>query len=884
MMGVKVILVLSLALSAAALRAIPNAYFVELEPSSELTPRATSHSSLYSDLDAAGVKYTVRTEYNIPDLFVGAAIDLADASHYAGLISVGSVKRVKPVHLIPRPEPVSVMIPDAPSPELIARDGFDGRWYPPYLPDTESTHVMTGVNKLHAEGLTGRGIKIGIIDTGTDYTNPWLGGCFGPGCKVALGWDLVGDAYNGTNTPMPDPDPLDQCAGHGSHVAGIIGANPGNVYNISGVAYDATLASYRVFGCADDAGEDVIIHAMLMAYDAHCDVINLSLGGVQGWTSSYAGVIASKLADKGMVVVISAGNDGQYGAWYASDPADGQSVVAAASVDNVVTPLQNFTLSDGYGPVPYYQAVAYAIDGPMKFYVTSFNTSNTTDACNPLPDDTPDLSNYVTLVRRGTCAFLTKAANVEAKGAKYILVYDNLDESSLIGITGQNQTIAMISQAAGVHIVNTIASGVNLTATFPQNTLANLPNPSTGGLISTYSSIGPTYDMFFKPAVAAPGGNIFSTYPVNLGTFAVLSGTSMSSPFVTGSVALLIQAKGRSPATAAHARELLETTSKLVPASNNNTSVLQTAAQQGAGLISAYNAVHYTTLLTPGELLLNDTANFKGEQSIKVSNAGFVKQVYSVSHVPAATVLTYNNSLAIDSPLPFSQAAASVHITPTTFTLFPGEALDISLKFTPPKSDDDTYPVYSGFIVVKSHVGEELHSSYIGVAGSLSAAHIIDNTDTYWGPGYTFPLLTDANENNINYTDLKTEYFTMTPDDQPTLNFRFLFGTVIAYVDLVSASLNLQRRGKSSFRGLPLLGNILELDDYPRSSSATDAPDNGYYPFQWNGTCANGSYAANGEYKMLLRALKVTGDPSNDADWEAWLSPIFGVNITTGSL
>lgn len=44
---------------------------------------------------------------------------------------------------------------------------------------------MTGVDKLHAQGLTGKGIKIGIIDTGTDYTNPYLGGGFGPGFKGA---------------------------------------------------------------------------------------------------------------------------------------------------------------------------------------------------------------------------------------------------------------------------------------------------------------------------------------------------------------------------------------------------------------------------------------------------------------------------------------------------------------------------------------------------------------------------------------------------------------------------------------------------------------------------------------------------------------------------
>lgn len=48
-----------------------------------------------------------------------------------------------------------------------------------------------------------------------DYLHPALGGCFGVGCLVGFGYDLVGDAYAGNNTPVPDPDPMD-CAGHGS--------------------------------------------------------------------------------------------------------------------------------------------------------------------------------------------------------------------------------------------------------------------------------------------------------------------------------------------------------------------------------------------------------------------------------------------------------------------------------------------------------------------------------------------------------------------------------------------------------------------------------------------------------------------------------------------
>jgi len=44
-------------------------------------------------------------------------------------------------------------------------------------------------------------------------------------------------------------------------------------------------------------------------------------------------------------------------------------------------------------------------------------------------------------------------------------------------------------------------------------------------------------------------------------------------------------------------------------------------------------------------------------------------------------------------------------------------------------------------------------------------------------------------------------------------------------------------------------------------------------------TFANGTTIANGQYRVLLRALRVTGDPTNEADYESWLSPIVGVKV-----
>ena len=95
------------------------------------------------------------------------------------------------------------------------------------------------------------------------FRHPALGGCFGPGCKIAFGYDLVGDNYTGNNLPVPDNDPLD-CNGHGTHVSGIIGAN---APTFTGVAPNATLGMYRVFGCTGSTSNDIIIAAFIAAFN-----------------------------------------------------------------------------------------------------------------------------------------------------------------------------------------------------------------------------------------------------------------------------------------------------------------------------------------------------------------------------------------------------------------------------------------------------------------------------------------------------------------------------------------------------------------------------------------------------------------------------------------
>ena len=224
---------------------------------------------------------------------------------------------------------------------------------------------QTGADIAQSElGLSGRGVRVAVIDTGVDYDHPDLGGCFGPHCRVEKGFDLVGDAFDANDiAPIiaPDPDP-DDCAGHGTHVAGIIGANGG----IKGVAPEVTFLAYRVFGCAGTTNSEMLLDAMERAQRDHADVINISIGAALQWPHYPTARAADRLVKHGIVVVAAAGNEGALGLYGSAAPSLGKNVIAVASFDNTNTnaawtnqvasepnPTANLISSfSSYGPAP----------------------------------------------------------------------------------------------------------------------------------------------------------------------------------------------------------------------------------------------------------------------------------------------------------------------------------------------------------------------------------------------------------------------------------------------------------------------------------------------------------------------------------------------------
>jgi len=273
-----------------------------------------------------------------------------------------------------------------------------------------------------------------------------------------------------------------------------------------------------------------------------------------------------------------------------------------------------------------------------------------------------------------------------------------------------------------------------------------------------------------------------------MGSYAVYSGTSMATPFVAGSAALLLSVKGKSKHVASEARTLFQTTAHVIPSSKTDGDPLQTVAQQGAGLINVYNAIRSTTHISCGEMILNDTAHFRPvyvylflftserlvqffllyRHTFTVKNDGKTSTSYKLRHIPAGTALTVREGTIFPSlgPVPLSDVSASAIIVPDHFTLQPGESQIVVTKFQLPAYgvDKSSYPVFSGFIEVAGpSAADSYHVSYLGLGASLREKQILDNTDIFFG--FKLPALLNA----TGQVQTRPTNYTFVNGDAPTL-------------------------------------------------------------------------------------------------------------------
>ncbi|MGB5960268.1 MAG: S8 family peptidase [Coleofasciculaceae cyanobacterium] len=170
---------------------------------------------------------------------------------------------------------------------------------------------MINAPEVWAQGYTGQGVVVAVVDTGVDYTHPDLANNIwvNSGEVADNGIDDDGNGYiddvRGWNFVDSDNNPMD-LNGHGTHVSGTIAAENNN-FGITGVAYNSTIMPVRVLSSEGDGERDNIASGIRYAVDNGANVINLSLGG--GYSSEIQDAIAYA-TELGSVVVMASGNEG----------------------------------------------------------------------------------------------------------------------------------------------------------------------------------------------------------------------------------------------------------------------------------------------------------------------------------------------------------------------------------------------------------------------------------------------------------------------------------------------------------------------------------------------------------------------------------------------
>jgi hypothetical protein len=447
----------------------------------------------------------------------------------------------------------------------------------------------------------------------------------------------------------------------------------------------------------------------------------------------------------------------------------------------------------------------------------------------------------------------------------------SISQHSHQSITDGHKAGGMVDSDLGGLWVADLAAGTEVVLTFPAVPLLNITSPGeintlSGGRMSTFSTWNPSNENTIKPVVSAPGGNILSTYLASQGGYAVLSGTSMATPFTAGVVALYLQAKGKGISPKVINAALSGTASPVVfNDGGSDSAFLTSVAQQGGGLVDAYKMVHGTIAMTEANLAFNDTANHIKKAEFFVQNNGKTTETFTLTHVPAANAYAFDaadTTLVATFPPPLDTKYASIKLSDTTVTIKPGEKKSVKVSATPdPSLDASLVPFYSGFINITGG-GDSISIPYGGAATTMKNIEIIAGD----GP---WPFFDDelffSQSGNVSTFKPSAQSF-------PIFLWNTRWATLVMRVDVVSVN------GKNPVRtaGLATVGSVPTFPslDNPRGSAGTE------FGAEWDGTLADGGSVKSGSYKFVLRFLKVFGDSTKASDYETYESDVFVMDMS----
>ncbi|MFD6206515.1 S8 family serine peptidase [Peribacillus sp. NPDC060253] len=446
--------------------------------------------------------------------------------------------------------------------------------------------------------ITGKGIKVGIIDTGIDYSHPDLQRAY------KGGKDLVDDDED----PMETKNQGDLDTLHGTHVAGIIAANG----KMKGVAPDAEIYAYRALGPGGAGDTEQVLTAIESAMKDKVDVLNLSLGNNVNGPDLPISLALNKAVESGIVAVTSNGNSGP-AVWTVGSPGTAEKAI---SVGASTPPLKVPYMIYGLGSKKYKTHLTL-FQGSKKWNLTFSEDVIYGGLGNE--KDLKDVQGKIVLVERGILTFQQKVSYAQKAGAKGVIIYNNTS-GTFTGSLEKKMNIpaASINRRDGMLLKKFLKQKHSKTVQFVYK--------NEQDRLADFSSRGPvTVSWGIKPDVLAPGVEIESTIPKG---YMSLDGTSMSAPHVTGACALILQ---KHPEwTPDQVKSALMSTSKPLRKTANQ---FYHTYEQGAGRIRIDEALKADTLLNPSSLSFGMYTKKEGieehHETIVIENTGKQMRNYS---------------------------------------------------------------------------------------------------------------------------------------------------------------------------------------------------------------------------------------------------------------
>ncbi|USE71902.1 serine protease [Pseudoalteromonas maricaloris] len=502
--------------------------------------------------------------------------------------------------------------------------------------------------------VTGEGVRVAVLDTGIDYTHQAFGGpgtveayeaaASNPADTPAWPQGLVLGGYDFINN---DPDPIDAGTNHGTHVS----------HSVTGIAPNVELFVYSV--CAETCPGLAQLLALESAMDPNgdgdisdrVDVVNMSLGGDFG--DNRAGAV-QELIDKAVMlgtnVVISAGNDGPT-PFIVGGPSTTDNALSVGAMEHSVIKGQHI-LASLMGETTEAGAASFNPEGfeefefssdttPLAFVETEKNDRGdaTSIACDPFADEV-DFTGKAVLVDRGACNFTQKVLNAQAKGAKLVMIANNVEGGGPTEPGGSAPGIEIptigLSYSQGKALKQQLLAGNNVA--YNVNATIILKE----GMIASFTSRGPSISGRLKPEITAPGVSIMTAHPGLGDGLTPASGTSFSGPITAGAMSMLKEALPNRngfelKATLMNAANLDVT---MEPRSQNPNAALAPISFIGSGLVDVEKAANLPVAawaedtmqaaLSFGLVSLSETSSIT--KKVVVKNFSNQEQTYTLAY------------------------------------------------------------------------------------------------------------------------------------------------------------------------------------------------------------------------------------------------------------